>query len=82
MIDPEKKALLDWDTRFDIIGGIIRGLIYLHRDSVSRIAHRDLKPNNILLDKDMNPKISDFGFARIFMDEQNQGNTRKPAGTL
>ncbi|KAG6511067.1 hypothetical protein ZIOFF_029116 [Zingiber officinale] len=82
LFDPEKKALLDWPTRFDIIGGIIRGLIYLHRDSVSRIAHRDLKPNNILLDKDMNPKISDFGFARIFMDEQNQGNTRKPAGTL
>eukprot|EP00253_Pinus_taeda_P008902 PITA_08902 len=61
LFDPEKKRRLDWHTRYNIIMGIARGLLYLHEDSMLRIIHRDIKPNNILLDEGLNPKIADFG---------------------
>ncbi|KAL6657849.1 hypothetical protein ACP70R_005629 [Stipagrostis hirtigluma subsp. patula] len=82
LFNPEKQGLLDWTKRFDIIEGIARGLLYLHRDSRLRVVHRDLKASNILLDADMNPKISDFGMARMFGGDENQFNTNRVVGTF
>ena len=65
MANQNGRASLDWQKRFQIVTGIARGLLYLHQDSRLRIIHRDLKTSNILLDHELNPKISDFGIARI-----------------
>jgi serine/threonine protein kinase len=81
LADKTRAKILSWSFRFHIICGIARGLLYLHEDSRLRIIHRDLKTSNILLDSRMNPKISDFGLARICGGDQTEGSTNRVVGT-
>lgn len=66
IFESRENKILDWRQRLHIIKGIAKGILYLHEDSRLRIIHRDLKASNVLLDKDMNAKISDFGMAKMF----------------
>ncbi|CAN5959541.1 unnamed protein product [Sphagnum jensenii] len=77
----EDNIFLDWPTRFHILVGIARGLVYLHEDLQPCIIHRDIKASNILLDNNLNAKIADFGLARLFSDDQSKLFTQV-AGTI
>lgn len=79
--DKKKSPSLDWSKRFQIVIGIVRGLLYLHEEAPERIIHRDIKASNILLDEELNPKISDFGLARLFPGEDTHLNTFRISGT-
>ncbi|KAK0599605.1 hypothetical protein LWI29_006871 [Acer saccharum] len=77
----EHQLNLDWPTRHKICVGIARGLAYLHEESRLKIVHRDIKATNVLLDKDLNPKISDFGLAKLDEEDNTHISTRV-AGTF
>ncbi|CAN4105674.1 unnamed protein product [Withania somnifera] len=77
----KSQMILDWPTRFKICVGIAKGLAFLHEESSVRIVHRDIKATNVLLDRDLNPKISDFGLARLTEDDNTHISTRV-AGTI
>jgi len=72
---------VSWATRLKICLGIARGLNYLHADARPRVIHRDIKASNILLDKNLEPKIADFGLALLFPDEKSHIMTIHVAGT-
>uniref|UniRef100_A0A2N9ICP4 non-specific serine/threonine protein kinase n=1 Tax=Fagus sylvatica TaxID=28930 RepID=A0A2N9ICP4_FAGSY len=75
------RLKLDWSARLKICVGIARGLAFLHEESTLKIVHRDIKSTNVLLDKDLNPKISDFGLAKLDEEENTHISTRI-AGTM
>jgi len=77
----QRSKLLSWYQCYNIIGGIARGILYLHEHSTLKVIHRDLKPSNILLDENMISKISNFGLVRIVEINQDQGSTLNVAGT-
>ncbi|KAL0337425.1 UNVERIFIED_CONTAM: putative LRR receptor-like serine/threonine-protein kinase [Sesamum calycinum] len=76
----DRREFLDWKKRYDVITGIAKGLLYLHEEAPCRIIHRDIKASNILLDEKWVPKISDFGMARLYPEDETHVNTRV-AGT-
>lgn len=81
LFDRNKCAALDWPKRYHIIVGLARGLLYLHEESPVKIIHRDIKASNVLLDDQLNPKISDFGMARLFLEDATHVNTFRISGT-
>jgi len=81
IFDKTKGPLLSWYKRLGIIKGLADGLVYMHKHSLLWMMHGDMKPDNVLLDHDMNPKISDFGSARTLSSEAGQGQTSRVVGT-
>ncbi|MED6160545.1 hypothetical protein PIB30_052370 [Stylosanthes scabra] len=81
LFDTHQHQKLSWDQCYRIIGGTALGILYLHEYSRLKVIHRGLKPSNILLDENMNPKISDFGMARIVDIDQDRGQTNRIVGT-
>ncbi|BFG28982.1 hypothetical protein CerSpe_152560 [Prunus speciosa] len=77
LFGPEESQLkLDWPTRHKICVGIARGLAYLHEESRLKVVHRDIKATNVLLDKNLTPKISDFGLAKLDEEDNTHISTR------
>lgn len=81
LFDKRRSPSLDWVTRFRIVTGVARGLLYLHEEAPERIIHRDIKASNILLDEKLNAKISDFGLARLFPGDDTHMQTFRISGT-
>ncbi|KAH7287796.1 hypothetical protein KP509_32G075000 [Ceratopteris richardii] len=77
----EKRGMVDWEMRYDIILGAAHGLAYLHHDCVPAILHRDVKSNNILLDSNFQPYLADFGLAKLVETSERKNNMSKVAGS-
>ncbi|CAG7862486.1 unnamed protein product [Brassica rapa] len=77
IFDPFRASQLSWDVRRNIVVGVARGLHYLHEESGLQIVHLDIKPSNILLDEDFQPKITGFEVARLIQDGQNEAKSTR-----
>lgn len=78
----EPLLVLGWDTRYRIAFGIAQGLSYLHHDCVPQVIHRDIKSDNILMDSQLEPKIGDFGIAKLVNDSDSSSTRSAIVGTL
>ncbi|MCL7027068.1 hypothetical protein MKW94_005336 [Papaver nudicaule] len=76
-----QQKTLNWEQRYEILIGVAHALLYLHEECEHQIVHRDVKPSNILIDADLNPKLGDFGLARISGHTINK-QTTQIVGTL
>ncbi|CAL4964970.1 unnamed protein product [Urochloa decumbens] len=81
LFNRKRSVELDWPKRYQIIIGLVRGLLYLHEESPVKIIHRDIKASNVLLDEQLSPKIADFGMARLFLEDASHVNTFRISGT-
>lgn len=77
----EPKMILNWEQRFKIIKDVASGLLYLHEGYEQVVIHRDVKASNVLLDEELNGRLSDFGLARLYEHGANP-NTTRVVGTL
>ncbi|KAL1213226.1 Cysteine-rich receptor-like protein kinase 45 [Cardamine amara subsp. amara] len=82
IFDPQRASALNWEMCRNIVQGIARGLRYLHEESGLWVVHRDMKPQNILLDSDLKPKIAGFELARMMQQGENEAETTIIAGTI
>ncbi|KAF3505320.1 hypothetical protein F2Q69_00044789 [Brassica cretica] len=73
---------MEWETLYNIAVGVARGLEYLHNRCVSRIVHFDIKPQNILMDQDLCPKIADFGLAKLYKKKESIISMLNARGTI
>ncbi|XP_061351445.1 cysteine-rich receptor-like protein kinase 15 [Gastrolobium bilobum] len=80
LFDANRKNVLDWRKRANIIEGIAQGLFYLHHNSRLQVIQLNLKASNILLDEEMNPKIFDFGMAQMFGLKRHEEDTNRISG--
>uniref|UniRef100_A0A453J1A3 non-specific serine/threonine protein kinase n=1 Tax=Aegilops tauschii subsp. strangulata TaxID=200361 RepID=A0A453J1A3_AEGTS len=71
-----EESPLTWDMRMNIIIGTAKGLAYLHEGLEPKVVHRDVKSSNILIDKQWNAKVSDFGLAKLLCSEESYVTTR------
>ncbi|KAJ3700273.1 hypothetical protein LUZ61_003978 [Rhynchospora tenuis] len=75
------RIILNWEQRLNILKGVASGLLYLHEDWEKHVVHRDIKSSNVLLGSDLNPKLGDFGLARLYEHDTNP-HTTHIVGTL
>jgi serine/threonine protein kinase len=76
------NILLEWKQRFNIALGVAKGLAYLHHECLEWVIHCDVKPENILLDQNLEPKIADFGLAKLFNRGGSSQNVSRVRGTV
>ncbi|KAJ8636685.1 hypothetical protein MRB53_010952 [Persea americana] len=75
------KSMLNWSQRFHILKGVASGLLYLHEEWEQVVVHRDIKASNVMLDRELNGKLGDFGLARVY-DHGSNPETTHVAGTM